>query len=112
MRVLSLGLNKFNYNIVFLNNIAILKATEGLLIESLLILKKIYRVCPESMTIKHNLIFVSLLGEWYFDTCTEFDLDLKRTPQMVAMMRFCRKESKRLITKNKRKIEARRPSKL
>lgn len=97
---------------MFLNNIAILKAVQGHLIESLLILKKLHRSYPDSSSIKHNLIFVSLLGEWYFDTCSEFDLDRGHSKATIKMMKFCRTEFKKIIIQNKRKIEMKRPSKL
>lgn len=112
-KILAIGLNRFEYSVAFLNNIAVLKAIMGQLIESLLILKKIFRFLPTSPAIKHNLIFVSLLGEWYFDTCANFELDLKSvSPEIKQMMKFCRRSLNAQINESKRKIDERRKRKI
>ena len=85
----------------------------GQLIESLLILKKLHRFLPSSAAIKHNLIFVSLLGEWYFDTCTMFGMDQNgASPDIKAMMKFCRITLNKIITDSKSKMEERRQKKM
>lgn len=105
MRTLSLGLDEFKFALPFLFNIALFKAMKGNLIEALLIFKKLYRHRPSCNEVKHNMLYLSLLGDWHNDIQRDFGLDKNLTPDMKIMVDYAKE-----MYRNQQKQSAKRLS--
>jgi len=85
----------FNYSISYLFNISILLAIKGHIIESLLILRKLNRYAPNNTFIKHNMVIIMLLDNWFYDVVNiKFSKEQENEPNMKLMLNFATEKLK------------------